>query len=113
MYQGCYQDGDENDRVMDVLVKRGASVSECRNFCQIIDHPYAAIQNGEYCFCGKSMQGMVTSTNCNSPCFDSSDQFCGGNQANSIYMSGAPLASEALFFDAFLLLDIFEYLRVF
>ncbi|CAJ1970367.1 unnamed protein product [Cylindrotheca closterium] len=92
IYLGCFQD-DSTFRVMDTAVKHEIDVEECRDFCSIIGYAYAAIQFGYECYCGNAYGSLGTASNCNSACFNSADQYCGGENSNSVYMSGAVVTS--------------------
>ncbi|CAM4942533.1 unnamed protein product [Rotaria socialis] len=85
-YLGCFIDQMEN-RDVEIYVgdyEKLASI-QCIHECQKRNYPYAAIQYGRECRCGRhyGKYGQALDDECNYLC--ASSEKCGGNNRNSVY----------------------------
>lgn len=92
-YLGCFEEGLNYQRDLELEVKNEMDVEGCRTICKNFGYPYASLQEGSYCFCGSNYGIHGESDGCNTGCINQSDSYCGGVGANSVYLTGAPIQS--------------------
>lgn len=60
---------------------------------------FAAIQNGELCFCAQKFGSYGASLSCNKTCSGDANVFCGGKNANNVY-NASYYRNKLLIFDS-------------
>ncbi|XP_023236367.1 uncharacterized protein LOC111635594 [Centruroides sculpturatus] len=58
------------------------TVSKCRDLCIDSKFKYAALQNGNRCLCGNSIEKRVEVDSCSLPCSGDGDKICGSEDPN-------------------------------
>jgi hypothetical protein len=93
VYQGCYSDNAE--RAFPYLLNGlNNSIDGCLAATQEVGLPYAAIQAGGQCWGGREVRyDRLAESSCNTPCSDNKSEICGGPFINSVYSSGAVIAT--------------------
>ncbi len=83
---GCFIDQIDN-RDLDIFINENEQLTpiQCISTCQQLNYPYAGIQYGSECRCGRQYgkYGQVSDDECNYSCETS--EKCGGNNRNSVY----------------------------
>ena len=80
---------------------------KCVRLCGHMKYNYAALQNGNLCFCSKSFnRNHGTSENCTKQCTGDASHHCGGLWANSVYNS--TLYTKNLIINSSGPLEVFE-----
>eukprot|EP00026_Physarum_polycephalum_P000048 Phypoly_transcript_00048.p1 GENE.Phypoly_transcript_00048~~Phypoly_transcript_00048.p1 ORF type:complete len:2722 (+),score=260.03 Phypoly_transcript_00048:277-8166(+) len=94
-YIGCYFDMNTRDLPYVALppVDRdygNMTVQYCQQMCASAHYKYSGVQFFYQCFCGNTY-GVYGNPGvpCDSPCRGASTQICGGNYANSVYLSAS------------------------
>ena len=78
-----------------VLPVGGDSAVHCVQECHKLHHRYAGIVAGKLCRCGNTFSGQ-SSDNCTVTCVQDSTNFCGGEQAISVYETGGMVPGPPL-----------------
>ncbi|MBI4891168.1 MAG: WSC domain-containing protein [Acidobacteria bacterium] len=81
-FLGCFTDKPQRD--LDGLQTSANGPAACTALCAARGFPFAAMQAGNYCFCGKTYGRYGASNECR-PCRDDPSQSCGGSYANAVW----------------------------
>jgi hypothetical protein len=66
-----------------------SGIQACKDYCKTLNFFYAAVQNGDECWCDNSFGSYGKSNGCLKPCKDLDKKgTCGGPSANQVYLSG-------------------------
>jgi hypothetical protein len=89
-FLGCFRDTSALD--LDGYLVRLAdnTPDRCVAICREKGFPFAAVQYGESCLCGRTYGKYGPADNCNMRCTGDPRQACGGHSANSVYGTGVP-----------------------
>ena len=85
--QGCsdsvYSDnGEYSSFISNTMTNEG-----CINFCSLQRLPFAALQQGQFCYCSSSYIWPQAASNCSLPCSGASNQRCGGYFTNVVFFA--------------------------
>ena len=87
-YEGCFQssvlDPDLPTRILTHVTVPADCIKECRSHYYM----FAGLMNGQQCFCGSKYGRKGLSTSCIVPCSSDPSNYCGSQDAMSIYSSG-------------------------
>ncbi|GAB6031602.1 hypothetical protein CHUAL_009366 [Chamberlinius hualienensis] len=88
-YRGCFVDVENLRDLPYGALETDAhtNVDKCIDACLKKYYMFSGLQGGQRCFCGSSF-GKYGTGNCTIRCSGNSTQFCGGINANSIYLTG-------------------------
>merc|ERR1712176_383643 len=67
------------------------TIGKCRNICFGAGYRFAAMQNGNECYCDDSYSkyGQLADSECSVPCSGNNAEFCGAKLKNSVYTAEA------------------------
>ena len=91
-FLGCYKNkGDaygysQSDLSHYANLHSPMNVQKCVTYCGEMGFPYAGLQDGKFCACGKSYGRYGKANNCNIKCSGDIHQNCGGLWSSSIYL---------------------------
>jgi hypothetical protein len=90
-YLGCFKDqGDPfgtRGRDLDgkFVSDSSMTVQKCLSICASEGYPYAGVEYGNQCFCGRSYGKFGKAKNCDMRCSGNSSEICGGFWAIGVY----------------------------
>ncbi|KAL5005851.1 hypothetical protein ScPMuIL_017009 [Solemya velum] len=86
---GCYIDGVDRDLNGGVISSDVNTPELCIRHCREQGFLYAAVQWSEECFCGNSFSryGSAPEFECNLPCPGDTEQMCGGDWRQNVYIT--------------------------
>jgi len=86
-YLGCYNDKSSRDLSQQVTLTASLTVEGCIGACSSAGYDYAAMQDGNQCFCGDTYgkYGSAGPNACSMACQGDNTQICGGAWLNSVY----------------------------
>lgn len=90
-YLGCFKDkGDPfGTRGRDLNGKfvsaADMTIQKCLGICASARYPYAGVEYGKQCFCGRSYGKFGRANNCNMHCSGDNSEICGGFWAIGVY----------------------------
>lgn len=89
---GCYTDSiGERTLEFGANVEGVNSASRCASACEQAGFPYAGLEYGAECYCGRSLKcpsAPAAASVCNMACNGNSTEVCGGPNAMNVYHSG-------------------------
>jgi len=90
-YQGCYIDStsDRDLQVKPLSQNEGLTRAMCQETCASAGYRYAAMQNGNSCWCGDAedvgSHGQAPDSDCSTPCAGESSETCGAGSRNEVW----------------------------
>ena len=90
-YLGCF--ADMSSRVLPYFVYASSynTTETCAFACAYHGYAYAGAQGRAQCFCGETYGAYGPASDCTLTCPGDATEMCGGNYANSVYRTSAPL----------------------
>lgn len=89
---GCYTDSlGERTLEYGANVEGVNSASRCASACEQAGFPYAGMEYGAECYCGRSLRcpsAPTAASACNMVCNGNSTELCGGSNAINVYHAG-------------------------
>ncbi len=101
-YLGCYKDSGDplgtEGRDLDAKFVSDASmtIEKCLDICLTVGYPYAGVEYGTQCFCGRSYGKFGKADNCDMACGGDSSEICGGFWAIGVYATSPQSRSKGL-----------------
>jgi WSC domain len=90
-YLGCFADMSSRDLPDFVYASSYNTTETCAFACAYHGYAYAGAQGRAQCFCGETYGAYGPANDCTLTCPGDATEMCGGNYANSVYRTSAPL----------------------
>ena len=87
-YEGCFRSSVSDPDLPTLILSRASIPAECVQECRSRYYMFAGLMNGQQCFCGSKYGRNGISTSCALPCTDDPNNYCGSQDAISIYSTG-------------------------
>ena len=84
-YEGCFRSSVSDPDLPTLILSRASIPAECVKECRSRYYMFAGLMNGQQCFCGSKYGRNGISTSCTLPCTDDPNNYCGSQDAISIY----------------------------
>ena len=97
-FLGCFRDEAVRDLSGPGMSAGDMTAGRCVAWCRDQGFPYAGAQYGSQCFCGNTYGRYGPANNCNMRCAGDPSQACGGEWANSVFVTGVPLRPVCLLY---------------
>jgi len=99
---GCFAEAEGRDLKLKRLSSPKVNRQVCNDFCKDNGFKFAAVQQGEHCFCDNQYgaYGKVSDDQCNMRCKGNKREMCGGRWRNTIMKVGGKPEIVGCFADA-------------
>ncbi|KZC09944.1 PREDICTED: putative tyrosine-protein kinase Wsck [Dufourea novaeangliae] len=87
-YEGCFRSSVLDPDLPTLILNRASIPAECIKECRSRYYMFAGLMNGQQCFCGSNYGRKGISTSCTLPCTADPNNYCGSQEAMSIYSTG-------------------------
>ncbi|KOC70294.1 Putative tyrosine-protein kinase Wsck [Habropoda laboriosa] len=87
-YEGCFQSSALDPDLPTLILNHASVPAECIKECHARYYMFAGLMNDQQCFCGSRYGRKGVSTSCILPCTTDSSNYCGSQDAMSIYSTG-------------------------
>ncbi|XP_076619312.1 putative inactive tyrosine-protein kinase Wsck [Colletes latitarsis] len=87
-YEGCFRSSVLDPDLPTPISNRDSIPAECIKKCRSRYYMFAGLMNGQDCFCGSNYGRKGISTSCTYPCTADPNNYCGSQEAMSIYSTG-------------------------
>ncbi|XP_053972542.1 putative inactive tyrosine-protein kinase Wsck [Hylaeus volcanicus] len=87
-YEGCFRSSVLDPDLPTLILNHAGTPTECINQCRSRYYMFAGLMNGQQCFCGSNYGRKGISASCTLPCTAEPNNFCGSQEAMSIYSTG-------------------------
>ncbi|XP_017876911.1 putative tyrosine-protein kinase Wsck [Ceratina calcarata] len=87
-YEGCFQSSALDPDLPTLILSHADVPAKCINECRSRYYMFAGLMNGQQCFCGSRYGRKGISDSCKTPCLTDPSNYCGSQDAMSIYSTG-------------------------
>ncbi|OAD46971.1 Putative tyrosine-protein kinase Wsck [Eufriesea mexicana] len=87
-YEGCFKSSTLDPDLPTLILNRANTPTECIKECRSRYYMFAGLMNGQHCFCGSTYGRKGVSTSCTVLCIADPNNYCGSQDAVSIYSTG-------------------------
>nr|XP_012135044.1 PREDICTED: putative tyrosine-protein kinase Wsck [Megachile rotundata] len=87
-YEGCFQSSVSDPDLPTLILNHASMPTECIKECHSRYYMFAGLMNGQQCFCGSKYGRKGLSNSCVDPCPTDPSNYCGSQEAMSIYSTG-------------------------
>ncbi|XP_078042954.1 uncharacterized protein LOC144473183 [Augochlora pura] len=87
-YEGCFHSSASDPDLPTLILTHASIPAECIKQCRLRYYMYAGLMNDQQCYCGSNYGRKGISTSCALPCSADPNNYCGSEEAMSIYSTG-------------------------
>ncbi|XP_076175928.1 uncharacterized protein LOC143151059 isoform X1 [Ptiloglossa arizonensis] len=87
-YEGCFRSSESDPDLPTPILSRTSKPAECIKECRFRYYMFAGLMNGQKCFCGSNYGRKGISKSCTLSCIADLNNYCGSQDAMSIYSTG-------------------------
>ncbi|XP_003485255.1 ephrin type-A receptor 3-like [Bombus impatiens] len=87
-YEGCFRSSALDPDLPTLILNHANTPTECIKECRSRYYMFAGLMNGQQCFCGSRYGRRGISTSCTFLCIADQNNYCGSQDAMSIYSTG-------------------------
>ncbi|EZA47110.1 Putative tyrosine-protein kinase Wsck [Ooceraea biroi] len=87
-YEGCFQSSPSEPELPSPTLGYASTPAECIKACRSRYHMFAGLMNGQQCYCISRFGRNGPSSSCTIPCVGDPVNYCGSNEAMSVFTTG-------------------------